>query len=171
MAILPWTISNKRILRGEKLLRECCDFLGFDEKRFDKDARKWIYTHRVSDDSDTLRRYVYYAVLISPSVTIKAVHFPPQGMRDFNAYNYEDFKRQALEDIVAYKIEHFFERLGRYEAQGVYKSVVEQVERPLIQKCLHWADGNQVKAARVLGLHRNTLREKIKQLKLDDLKS
>ena len=46
----------------------------------------------------------------------------------------------------------------------IYKSVVEEVEKPLIESALERADGNQLKAAKILGINRNTLRTKIKKL-------
>jgi DNA-binding protein Fis len=47
---------------------------------------------------------------------------------------------------------------------AVYKLVVESVERPLIEKALAKTFGNQVKAAKILGINRNTLRTKINKL-------
>lgn len=45
-----------------------------------------------------------------------------------------------------------------------YKKVVEDIEKPLIEHALKKTMGNQKKAARVLGLNRNTLRVKIRKL-------
>jgi two-component system nitrogen regulation response regulator GlnG len=47
---------------------------------------------------------------------------------------------------------------------GLYDRVLEDVERPLIQLTLGATRGNQVRAAEVLGLNRNTLRKKIHEL-------
>ena len=47
---------------------------------------------------------------------------------------------------------------------GLYDRVLEDVERPLIQLTLAATRGNQVRAAEVLGLNRNTLRKKIQEL-------
>lgn len=43
----------------------------------------------------------------------------------------------------------------------IYKTVVEAVERPLIEMALKKTFGNQLKAAKILGIHRNTLKIKI----------
>jgi two-component system nitrogen regulation response regulator GlnG len=52
------------------------------------------------------------------------------------------------------------------EAGGddVYRHLLERVERPLIEAALLRTDGNQIRAARVLGINRNTLRKKIADL-------
>ncbi|HEV7156958.1 MAG TPA: sigma 54-interacting transcriptional regulator [Caulobacteraceae bacterium] len=51
-------------------------------------------------------------------------------------------------------------------APGLYARVISEVERPLIQLTLNAARGNQVRAAEVLGLNRNTLRKRITELGL-----
>lgn len=51
------------------------------------------------------------------------------------------------------------------EKKGVlYKTIVEAVEKPMIECALSRRDGNQLKAARDLGINRNTIRAKIKKL-------
>lgn len=49
-------------------------------------------------------------------------------------------------------------------ASGLYDRVVREVERPLIQLTLDATRGNQLRAADILGLNRNTLRKKIRDL-------
>jgi len=41
--------------------------------------------------------------------------------------------------------------------------VVANIERPLLEVVLHHAEGNQTRAAEMLGLNRNTLRKKLNQ--------
>ncbi len=49
-------------------------------------------------------------------------------------------------------------------ASGLHNRVVREVERPLIELSLAATGGNQIKAAKMLGLNRNTLRKKIREL-------
>ena len=46
----------------------------------------------------------------------------------------------------------------------IYKSVIGDTERILIERALERTGGNQIMAARLLGLNRNTLRTKIRKL-------
>jgi len=46
----------------------------------------------------------------------------------------------------------------------LYKSSVMEMEKDLISSILARTDGNQLKAAKILGINRNTLRSKIKKL-------
>ena len=54
------------------------------------------------------------------------------------------------------------------EKKGVlYKSVLEAVEKPLLEQILERCEGNQLKASRILGINSNTLRTKMKKLGID----
>ena len=54
------------------------------------------------------------------------------------------------------------------EKKGVlYKSVLEAIEKPLLEQALERCEGNQLKAARILGINRNTMRAKINKLGID----
>jgi len=54
-------------------------------------------------------------------------------------------------------------------APGLYDRVLPLVEKPLIEITLKATAGNQVKAAAILGLNRNTLRKKIKELGINPM--
>jgi two-component system nitrogen regulation response regulator GlnG len=49
-------------------------------------------------------------------------------------------------------------------ARGLYDRVLREIERPLISLSLEATRGNQIRAAELLGLNRNTLRKKIREL-------
>ena len=53
-----------------------------------------------------------------------------------------------------------------FTASDIYDRVLAEVERPLIQMTLAATRGNQIKAAAMLGLNRNTLRKKIRDLEI-----
>ncbi len=54
------------------------------------------------------------------------------------------------------------------EKRGVlYKLIIETVEKPLFERALERTAGNQLKAARILGINRNTMRTKIRKLGID----
>ncbi len=61
---------------------------------------------------------------------------------------------------------HLAHLLHQYEPglppPGLYQEIIELVEAPLISMALNACRGNQIKAAQLLGLNRNTLRKKIR---------
>jgi two-component system nitrogen regulation response regulator GlnG len=50
------------------------------------------------------------------------------------------------------------------EDQELYRGLIERVERPLLETVLARTEGNQIRAAALLGINRNTLRKKISEL-------
>ena len=63
--------------------------------------------------------------------------------------------------------DYFEAHKGGLPPGGLYDRVLREVERPLIVLSLSATRGNQVKAAQLLGLNRNTLRKKIRQLDIE----
>ncbi|MFA5004934.1 MAG: helix-turn-helix domain-containing protein [Candidatus Omnitrophota bacterium] len=54
------------------------------------------------------------------------------------------------------------------EKKGIlYKSVLKEIEKPLLEQTLKRCEGNQLKASRILGINRNTMRSKIRKLGID----
>jgi len=81
-------------------------------------------------------------------------------------------KRESLEDIIATRLKPFIDKTDGKGKQELYDFIMPFMERPLIRLVLEKTRGNQVQAAELLGLNRNTLRKKIKDLniRLDKIK-
>ncbi|MDD5745895.1 MAG: helix-turn-helix domain-containing protein [Candidatus Omnitrophica bacterium] len=75
----------------------------------------------------------------------------------------ENDKAEILRETIV-NLEHLFLENKREE---LHKHILEIVERPLIEMVLAKTDGNQKKAAKLLGINRNTLHAKIKKLGID----
>jgi two-component system nitrogen regulation response regulator GlnG len=69
--------------------------------------------------------------------------------------------------VEAHLARYFAEQGGRLPPPGLYERILQDVERPLISICLAATRGNQIRAAQLLGLNRNTLRKKINDLGLE----
>jgi DNA-binding protein Fis len=69
---------------------------------------------------------------------------------------------RALTDTVPLLVE----RLSRARSGRIYREALELLERPLLGHVLAMTGGNQLRAARVLGLNRNTLRKRCRELHL-----
>jgi two-component system nitrogen regulation response regulator GlnG len=72
----------------------------------------------------------------------------------------------TLEDLVAQKLAECVRGLGRRESANLYDLMVGLVERPLLRAVLRETGGNQLRAAALLGINRNTLRKKLRGLGL-----
>ncbi len=78
-----------------------------------------------------------------------------------------------LENVtdLAQACELYFDQLfnvtgGQLQNKGLYHKYLREFERPLITATLIATNGNQIKAAEILGLNRNTLRKKIRELEI-----
>ena len=77
-------------------------------------------------------------------------------------------------DVAAAVESHVSQLLREYEPNlppaGLYQRVLDRVEAPLIAMVLNACGGNQIKAADLLGLNRNTLRKKIRTHSIEIVK-
>ena len=73
--------------------------------------------------------------------------------------------------VERYLAKHFAEYGERLPPAGLYDRVIREVERPLVAVSLAAARGNQIRAAQLLGLNRNTLRKKIRELGVEVIKA
>jgi len=60
----------------------------------------------------------------------------------------------------------YFTSLNGHRPAHLYDLVLREVEEPLFRVVLDYAEGNQSRAAGILGINRGTLRKKLKQLGL-----
>jgi len=58
-------------------------------------------------------------------------------------------------------IRRYLEDMGQSQPESLYRTLMAQVEPPLIEEGLRFTQGNQSKTAKILGMTRNTLRTKL----------
>ena len=74
----------------------------------------------------------------------------------------------GLADAVEGHLARYFATFGRdLPPDGLYDRVLAEIERPLFQLSLSAVRGNQLKAAKLLGINRNTLRKRLTDLGID----
>src|SRR5204862_6784149 len=76
----------------------------------------------------------------------------------------------AFEEMVKSKLAGLLARIDGYPVHDLYEKVLARVERPLFDLVLAHTGGNQLKAAEILGLNRNTLRKKLADLGMESKK-
>jgi len=105
-----------------------------------------------------LENAVQRAITLSQGDKIFPDSLPPQIFKPGHGVglSFENFLEEKLSDLV--------DRMGGLEVGDIYSMVVQRVEKPLITLVLKKTEGNQVRAANLLGINRNTLRKKIKEL-------
>ncbi|MEX0344097.1 MAG: nitrogen regulation protein NR(I) [Rhizobiaceae bacterium] len=74
---------------------------------------------------------------------------------------------EDLEAAVEHHLQHYFEKFGdELPPPGLHQRVLRKVEIPMVLAALSATGGNQIKAADLLGLNRNTLRKKIRDYEI-----
>ena len=78
-----------------------------------------------------------------------------------------EYGDQPLRACVAMALSRYFDDLDGAAVEGLYQIVLAEVEEPLLKTVMSQMQGNQTRAAELLGINRGTLRKKLKQYGLD----
>ena len=72
-------------------------------------------------------------------------------------------RENELSSTVRKVVKQYFKDLDGEKTIDVYDMVIHCVEKPMLEVVMHHAQGNQTKAAELLGINRNTLRKKLQE--------
>jgi two-component system nitrogen regulation response regulator GlnG len=78
---------------------------------------------------------------------------------------------KSLEDYIVSYLSRFPINDFDDNEKGLYQSVLLEFEKPVLNYVLKATGGNQIKASKILGLNRNTLRKKLRMLNIEFSKS
>lgn len=78
----------------------------------------------------------------------------------------EDAGQPSIKDFLEDKLKRYLKDMTQLENSNLYETVISEVEKALIKIMLAETGGNQLKAARTLGINRNTLRTKMKEYRI-----
>lgn len=73
----------------------------------------------------------------------------------------------SIQDFLANKLSNYIQKMANLENSSLYDTVITEVERALITLVMKQTEGNQSKASKLLGINRNTLSKKLKELKIN----
>lgn len=73
----------------------------------------------------------------------------------------EAANNSPLRKNVQEAIRRYLEDMGNSQPDSLYRTLMAEVEPPLIEEVLHYTRGNQTRTAKILGMTRNTLRTKL----------
>ncbi|MZR30446.1 nitrogen regulation protein NR(I) [Sneathiella litorea] len=139
---------------------------GLPVKSVDKESLEALKKHKwpgnVRELENLVRRLValYSDDVIDISVIEQELQPQEIGHSD-ESYGEDESLGMAVERHIA---KYFAAHAGGLPPRGLYERVIREVERPLLSLSLEATNGNQIKAADLLGVNRNTLRKKIREL-------
>jgi len=139
---------------------------GLPAKTIDGDAMERLKRHRWSGNVRELENVVrrFAALYSQETITVDVVEAELADIPDGSDRD-GAIEDESLSEAIERHLKSYFDaHEGALPASGLYDRVLHEMERPLIQLSLSATRGNQVKAAQLLGLNRNTLRKKIREL-------
>ena len=134
--------------------------LGTGRKFLAHEARDLLLAYHWGGNIRELENVMKRAMVLATSSVILPHHLP------------ESIRGGAQDEDEAYSLRRLVERRARtlllnVQPAGtgdIYHSILHEVERHLLQVVLDETDGNQLRTADLLGINRNTLRKKIREL-------
>ncbi len=119
--------------------------------------KNYSWPGNVRELENTIQR----AALLSPDSLLTPADFPSLTTGGASAEN------DSLEALIAKKLRSSLAQMEVHELDNLYEMVLHQMERPLINIVMEKTRANQVRAAEILGINRNTLRKKIQTLGIE----
>ena len=140
--------------------------LGLPLKSIDADGMKTLMAHSWPGNVRELENLVKrLAALYAEEVIggdVIALELSEQGQRAKPA---ESMRSESFSEAVERHLRAYFSaHEDHLPATGLHNRIIREVERPLITQSLEATNGNQLRAAELLGMNRNTLRKKIREL-------
>lgn len=144
-------------LVAQGVLDEFAERVGRPSRRIAPAALAWFSRQKWWGNEAELEMAVCRAFLAGAGGSISMEDLTPSPRKRASG-DMEDFFRERLASVVA--------ALGEGGEGGFYGHAIRSVEKPLLELALREAGGSQVRAARLLGMNRNTLRRKLQEFGL-----
>ena len=145
---------------------------GLPAKTLDRDALEILRRHRWPGNVRELENLVRRLAVLHSGDSIPAAAIAGELKEPVRVVAAEEPNEELPlgASVEQFLTRYFLSHGDRLPAPGVYDRIIQEVERPLISICLAATRGNQIRAAQLLGLNRNTLRKKIRDLGLEVIK-
>ncbi|MEI9930436.1 MAG: nitrogen regulation protein NR(I) [Rhizomicrobium sp.] len=140
----------------------------FPAKRVELDGLELLKRYRWPGNVRELENMIRRLVVLSSGDTIPASAIASELSEPrFSALTEREDEQTFSAAIERHLIKLFKEHGDMLPPPGLYDRILTEIERPLISISLGATRGNQIRAAHLLGLNRNTLRKKIRDLGLE----
>jgi len=143
---------------------------GLPRKQVDSEAMDAMRRYRWPGNVRELENLVRRLAALYPQETITAPIVeaelqPATAAPGFAGPGAAPERAETLSGSVERHLTHYFGGFGdNIPPPGLYHRILREIEPPLIAAALAATRGNQIRAAELLGLNRNTLRKKIREL-------
>ena len=145
---------------------------GLPHKIIDKEGmlllQEYSWPGNVRELENLIKRLsvLYAEQTITQETIAKELYSSRQELDDDNMNTHESLSESIERHLSSYFAAHE----NTLPTPGLYNRILKELERPLLALTLEATQGNQLRAADLLGLNRNTLRKKLKELEIPVVK-
>jgi len=132
-------------------LQEIAEFLNLPRKELSKDAQDALLEHSWTENAYELKQCLVKACILARHQRLTSKDL-------FGEYS-DQF---SIKNFLELKIGNLLKDFANIENSNLYETVMQEVEKALLILAINETGGNQVKAAKILGINRNTLNKKLK---------
>ena len=153
---MPRSLKDRRddilsLARG--FIMTAVEQLGTEPKELSGESEEYLLSYEWPEGEKELETAVKRACILSEGKKLE--------VEDFNLRHRQ---ARSIGKFVETRLKGFMRNINRFEKFNLYEMVIPEVEKSLIMMVLKETNGNQIKASRILGINRNTLRSKITKL-------
>ena len=154
---------------AQYFLTRSCTEMSVSPKRLTEEALALLSAYSWPGNVRELENTIKRAVILSndPLLTVHDFEGLTQSVSQTETSLQTAPQETSLEALVDMKLRASMNGVEKLDKGDIHAMVLEQVERPLIRFILEKTRWNQVKAADILGINRNTLRKKITELGIE----
>jgi DNA-binding NtrC family response regulator len=147
------------ITLAEHFLGEAKEMFKSGPRTLTKAARRFLLSYDWPGNVGELKNTVKKAYLLSKGSEVDRHHLT------FGDHSVYGSVKEFLED----KLKRYIRQMTEISNSGLYHTVISEVEKALMELVLRETGGNQIRAAKILGINRTTLRTKIKGYKIENV--
>lgn len=147
-------------LLADFFLRKYCSLLSRPLRSFSREALEVISGHPWKGNVRELENFVQRLAVLSGGKLLRKDEVARELAKTEGTL---DLATAPLEQVIEERVREFVHRLGKaIDAEsGLHELFLRQIEKPLIKVVYEATGGNQIRAAAILGINRNTLRKKL----------
>lgn len=137
---------------------------GLPKKTFTENGLKLLARHGWRGNVRELKNVIYRLV-----VTAREEALSESAVRQILQSEQDGGEQPAAAEQFAAQVKALVADLALEDPDSatLYNRALEEFERPMLEEVLHQVGGNQIKAAKLLGINRNTLRKKLTEYHID----
>jgi len=150
-----------------------CDAEGLGQRSIETAAIERLRQYRWPGNVRELENFVRRLVALNSeeTLTVDSVDREIKETSQIASHETTDEKASLCELVERHLADYFNSFGNELPPAGIYERIIREVEKPLLTAALTATRGNQIRAAELLGLNRNTLRSRIKLLDIQVFRS